>query len=101
MQKKSSSCGSKETWQSRLKLWREGPSPPCLEAKGATGRNYLGKNNSRLGQPHPAIVETIGREKADAIVVGRRGHGQLSGLLLGSVSQKLCSLAPCVVIMVP
>ena len=53
------------------------------------------------GNSTRAIIEAIGREKADAIVVGRRGQGQLSGLLLGSVSQKLCSLAPCVVIVVP
>ncbi len=53
------------------------------------------------GDPAQAIIETIQREKADAIVVGRRGHGRLSGLLLGSVSQKLCSLAPCVVIVAP
>lgn len=53
------------------------------------------------GDPAEAIIETIKRERADAIVVGRRGRGRLSGLLLGSVSQKLCSLAPCVVIVAP
>jgi len=59
------------------------------------------KTNLVWGNPTQAIIETIGREKVDAIVVGRRGHGRLAGLLLGSVSQKLCSLAPCVVIVVP
>jgi nucleotide-binding universal stress UspA family protein len=53
------------------------------------------------GDPAQKIVETIRLEHIDAVVVGRRGHGQLSGLLLGSVSQKLCSLASCVVIVVP
>jgi hypothetical protein len=30
-----------------------------------------------------------------------RGRGQLIGLLLGSISQKLVSLAPCAVVVVP
>jgi nucleotide-binding universal stress UspA family protein len=32
--------------------------------------------------------------------MGRRGLGRLAGLLLGSVSQKVVSLAPCIVIVV-
>jgi nucleotide-binding universal stress UspA family protein len=53
------------------------------------------------GDPAEAIIDTARREQADAIVMGRRGRGRLAGLLLGSVSQKVSSLAPCVVILVP
>ncbi len=53
------------------------------------------------GDPAQTILETVRREKAGILVVGRRGRGRLSGLLLGSVSQKLASLAPCPVLVVP
>jgi nucleotide-binding universal stress UspA family protein len=59
------------------------------------------KTLQRWGDPAQAIMDTIMEEKVDAIVIGRRGRGRLSGLLLGSVSQKLASLAPCAVIVVP
>ena len=53
------------------------------------------------GDPARALIELAKRRHADAIVVGRRGRGQLEGLLLGSVSQKLASLAPCAVVILP
>jgi nucleotide-binding universal stress UspA family protein len=59
------------------------------------------KLQSAWGDPAQAIIDTVRREKADILVVGRRGRSRLSGLLLGSVSQKLTSLAPCNVMVVP
>ena len=53
------------------------------------------------GDPAEQIIDIARRVGADGIVMGRRGLGRLSGLLLGSVSQKVASLAPCVVILVP
>ena len=56
---------------------------------------------SRSGETAPTIIDVAREKGADAIVVGRRGVGQVVGLLLGSVSQKLVSLAPLPVIVVP
>ena len=53
------------------------------------------------GDPAEALINAIMSEKIDAVVVGRRGRGQLAGLLLGSVSQKLVSLSPCMIVVVP
>jgi nucleotide-binding universal stress UspA family protein len=53
------------------------------------------------GDPAEVIIEAARGLRVDAIVMGRRGRGRLAGLLLGSVSQKVASLAPCVVILVP
>jgi nucleotide-binding universal stress UspA family protein len=53
------------------------------------------------GDAARSIIEIATREAADAIVLGRRGRGRLAGLLLGSVSQKVASLAPCTVMVVP
>lgn len=55
----------------------------------------------RWGEPAAVIIDCIVENKADAVVVGRRGRGQLAGLLLGSVSQKLATLSPCPVVVVP
>ncbi len=53
------------------------------------------------GDPAKSIMEIAAREAADVIVLGRRGRGRLAGLVLGTVSQKLVSLALCPVIVVP
>jgi nucleotide-binding universal stress UspA family protein len=46
------------------------------------------------GDPAQVIIEMAQRDNIDAIVIGRPGRGQLAGLLLGSVSQKVAALAP-------
>jgi nucleotide-binding universal stress UspA family protein len=48
--------------------------------------------------PATAILDFAREHAIDLIVVGNRGMGRLPGLLLGSVSQKLASLAPCSVL---
>ncbi len=47
----------------------------------------------RRGQPARTIVTFAAKHEADAIVLGARGAGDLSGYLLGSVSHKVAGLA--------
>jgi nucleotide-binding universal stress UspA family protein len=56
---------------------------------------------SRTGEVAQTIIDIAQEKGAEAIVVGRRGAGRVAGLLLGSVSQKLVSLAPLPVIVIP
>jgi nucleotide-binding universal stress UspA family protein len=51
-------------------------------------------------QPAHLIAEVAEEVGADAILIGRRGHGPLAGLLLGSIAHRLLHIAPCPVIAV-
>lgn len=48
------------------------------------------------------VIAEIAKEKgAELIVTGTRGHGPLSGLLVGSVTHRLVQIAHCPVLVVP
>jgi len=47
------------------------------------------------GEPAPNILAAAEHEKADMIVMGSRGLGNVAGLLMGSVSHKVSHLATC------
>lgn len=56
---------------------------------------------SRTGDAVEAILDVADDKAADTVVVGKRGNGRVTGLLIGSVSQKLVSLSPVPVTVVP
>ena len=49
---------------------------------------------------HPAPVLLQEAEAADLLVLGSRGHGEFTGMLLGSVSEHCVTQANCVVVVV-
>ena len=53
-----------------------------------------------IGDPTSEIIALAKDRRADVIVVGSRGRGQLAGLLLGSVAHKVVSHAHCPVVVV-
>jgi nucleotide-binding universal stress UspA family protein len=52
------------------------------------------------GPPTPAILRVAAEEGCDMIIMGSRGHGQIAGLLLGSVSSAVAQQARCPVLIV-
>lgn len=52
-------------------------------------------------QDHPVRALLSAAESAELLVVGSRGLGEFSGVLLGSVSQAVLHHAPCPVTVVP
>jgi nucleotide-binding universal stress UspA family protein len=47
------------------------------------------------GNPAEMIVEVAARRGSDLIVMGSKGHSQLEGIFLGSVTHKVLHTAPC------
>ena len=54
----------------------------------------------QVGEPADGLVEAATSRGADLLVVGRRDHGALERLVLGSVSTKVLHGAPCDVLVV-
>lgn len=69
----------------------------CMTQTGA----HRIKTLAAVGDPAESILNLASELPADIVVVGKRGRGRLEGLLLGSVSQKIVSLAQCPVLVVP
>lgn len=56
--------------------------------------------SQRVVMGHPAKVLLDAAADAALLVVGSRGHGGFTGMLLGSVSQSVIARAPCPVVVV-
>ncbi|MEO5631598.1 MAG: universal stress protein [Nitrospiraceae bacterium] len=54
----------------------------------------------RIGSPAEVIVSMAEEQKADLIVMGARGLGPIKERLLGSVSHRILTLAPCATLIV-
>lgn len=66
-----------------------------LDEQGLQGEVARG-----YGTPADALVDEANRLGADLIIVGTRGRGALTSILLGSVSTKVVQHAPCDVLVV-
>ncbi|HNP71644.1 MAG TPA: universal stress protein [Kouleothrix sp.] len=83
-----------------------------LEARSAIGGQILDTMRQQVpaemlaevqlleGPPAPAILRVAEEDGCDLIVLGSRGHGQLAGILLGSVSNTVAQRARCAVLIV-
>jgi nucleotide-binding universal stress UspA family protein len=56
---------------------------------------------SRENKIAQSIIDFAKEKHADVIVDGKQGSGRVADILLGSVPQKLLSLAACVMVVVP
>jgi nucleotide-binding universal stress UspA family protein len=73
-------------------------STTAVEEARSIGRDIVIEAATPEDSPAAALLEAA--EDADLVVVGSRGHGGFSSLLLGSVSQQVALHAPCPVTIV-
>lgn len=69
-----------------------------LEEVAGDGPRPRTERRVEVGDPRRVLRDRA--DGADLLVVGSRGHGELTGVLLGSVSQYLVTHAPCTVVVV-
>jgi nucleotide-binding universal stress UspA family protein len=71
------------------------------EIKEVTGGSDEVKIQRRFVRKHPVTALLSASESADMLVIGSRGLGGFSGLMLGSVGQQCVHHAYCPVVIVP
>ncbi len=120
--------GMARTWQARLLIvtvvrtpegwWGLGGAPPTPEALTTAlmegqkeildeieasldldGVDY--EMVQELGDPVNRLLAVCEERNAGLLIIGRRGAGLVERVVLGSVADRLCQLAPCPVLIVP
>lgn len=79
------------------------PCEPCSPGKTLIevyGSKAPDKVQTEIAYGHPAQVLVDATRDADLLVVGHRGHGAFTGMLLGSVSMYCVTNAACPVVVV-
>jgi nucleotide-binding universal stress UspA family protein len=66
----------------------------------ARGKNLEIKTEVVVGHPADQIVKYAADKKSDLIIIGQRGKSKIAKWLLGSVSKRVSSYAPCTVTIV-
>ena len=66
----------------------------------AQEKNLKIKAEVVVGHPADQIIKYAAKKKCDMIIVGQRGKSKISHWLLGSVSKRVSSYAPCTVTIV-
>jgi nucleotide-binding universal stress UspA family protein len=84
-----------ERWQEEIKQAFEEEWTSPLKGSGLPHRTLL-----REGRPATVISEAAEQLGADFVVVGRRGRGDVTRLLLGSVSSELTQDCPVPVVVI-
>ena len=74
---------------------------PMLERTAALVPDVMTETRVVFGDPANGLMAAALDTNAELVVVGSRGRGPIASMLLGSVSARLASAAPCPVLVVP
>ncbi|RDB43741.1 universal stress protein [Halomonas sp. DQ26W] len=97
-------------FQRRMAVTASCASEGCCEREIADAQRHLDSIAERIegletrvldGDPRRAIAEEAKREKADLIVIGKRGRNRIQEFLLGSTAEAIARGANCPVLLVP